>query len=116
MAVASYDEIEKVQDIGNSNRTVGATLMNACAVPTRVDLHPPSQPQPQQQQTEQQPQPQPQPQPQQPQQQQQQPQQQQQQQRSFAVGAKAAPLTLGPPLGTAPRRAPTPSSPSRSRN
>ena len=29
MAVASYDEIEKVQDVGNSNRTVGATLMNA---------------------------------------------------------------------------------------
>ena len=29
MAVASYDEIEKVQEVGNSNRTVGATLMNA---------------------------------------------------------------------------------------
>ena len=37
MAVASYDEIEKVQDIGNSNRTVGATLMNACA-----DCRPPT--------------------------------------------------------------------------
>ena len=29
MAVASYAEIEKVQEVGNSNRTVGATLMNA---------------------------------------------------------------------------------------
>ena len=29
MAVASYAEIEKVQDIGTANRTVGATLMNA---------------------------------------------------------------------------------------
>jgi len=29
MAVGSYAEIEKVQDIGTANRTVGATLMNA---------------------------------------------------------------------------------------
>ena len=28
-AVGSYEEIEKVQDIGTANRTVGATLMNA---------------------------------------------------------------------------------------
>ena len=31
-AVQSYDEMERVHDIGNSNRTVRATLMNAYAL------------------------------------------------------------------------------------